>query len=249
MIRRKSQSGWILFTQNDHAKLAGDIMNFWGNDRFSSIKPFEKVIHAINNHDSGWINWDNKPKISTQNHYPVNFMEMNSDEQKEIWINSFEDISDGKGYSSALIALHFCSLNEKSTCNSPSELNKKTRDLVTSVFGVGYNSLKDNDLPLVVKTNLKFLQIGDIISLALCHGWVSNELRNVPINYEDSTKNITLKSTDGFKYRIYPNPFSVKKLDVSIMGKRLLKKKFDNDDNLRASLKKSQLERFYFTIE
>ncbi|MGI9534389.1 MAG: DUF3891 family protein [Thermodesulfobacteriota bacterium] len=254
MIRRELTNGWILFTQDDHANLAGDIMNFWGNNQFLSIKPFEEVIFAIRNHDIGWLDWDNRPKINKENNYPANFMEMNSEEQKRIWSKSFEKDLDEHCYSSALIALHFSKLNEKSILDNPGdtqsqEMQKKINKLIESVFDIYYNSLKDNELNPETMTNLKFVQIGDIISLALCHGWLSTELKDVPLDYENNTVDIKLISEDGFNYKIDPNPFSLKKLSASINGKRLLKKKFDNDDELRSSLSKSQLEKFYFNIE
>ncbi len=254
MIRRDLEKGWVVFHQHDHARLAGDVMKFWGNEHFSSIRPFEEVMYAVNNHDLGWIEWDTYPKTDKKNRYPANFMEMNDEEQKRIWIKSFENGFHSHGYSSALIALHFSKLNESSTCTdrdegSSLELQKKTKDIIASIFGAEYNSLKDNELSPEVMTNLKFLQIGDIISLALCHGWRSSVLKDVPSDYEDGMVDITLRSADGFKYRIDPNPFSVKKLNVSIYGKRLLRKTFDSDDVLRTALSRSQLEKFYFTIE
>lgn len=254
MIRRDSEKGWIVFQQHDHARLAGDVMKFWGNDYFSHIKPFEEVMYAVNNHDLGWIEWDTYPKIDKKNRYPANFMEMNDEEQKKIWIKSFENGFHSHGYSSALIALHFSKLNESANgtnCNEGGslELRKKTKNIIASIFGAEYNSLKDNGLSPEVMINLKFLQIGDIISLALCHGWRSSVLKDVPSDYEDGTVDITLQSADGFKYKITPNPFSIKKLNVSICGKRLLRKTFASDDALRSALSKSQLEKFYFTIE
>ena len=254
MIRRELKRGWILFTQNDHARLAGDIMNFWGNKRFSSINPFEEVMYSISNHDCGWIDWDNNPGINKKNGYPANFMEMETEVQKEIWTKSFEYGLDEHSYSSALIALHFSKLNEKSISNNPDdtdalELQKKINSLVSSVLDIRYNSLTDNELTLETMTNLKHVQIGDIISLALCHGWKSTELLETPLDYENNTVDIKLISNDGFNYKIDPYPFSEGKLNISINGKRLLKKKFDNDEDLRSSLNKAQVEKFYFTIE
>ena len=181
-------------------------------------------------------------------------MEMNAEEQKRIWAKSFENGLQDYSYSSALIALHFSKLNEKSISDNPDdteslELQKKINSLVSSVFGINYNSLKDSELSTETMTNLKFVQIGDIISLALCHGWRSSELLDVPLDYENNSVDLKLNSNDGFNYKIDPNPFSVKKIDVSIYGRRVLKKEFKNDDELRSLIGKSQLEKFYFTIE
>lgn len=254
MIRKELKRGWILFTQNDHARLAGDIMKHWGNEMFSGIEPFGEVMHAIDNHDLGWIAWDNLPKINESSGYPANFMEMHASEQKEIWSDSFENDYKNHSYSSALIALHFSKLNEKSLMNDPEdkdalELQEKINNLIDSVFDINYTSLMDNNLPADVMTNLKFVQIGDIISLALCHGWKSTELLETPVDYEGNTIDMSIKSEDGFRYIIEPNPFSREKLDIDITGRRLLKKMFASDEELRIELSKSQPEKFYFTIE
>ena len=252
MIRRDIERGWILFNQHDHAKLAGEIMNYWGNDDFTPINPKEEVLFAVSNHDSGWIEWDNKPKINKNNKYPMNFMEMYEDEQHDIWVKCFEYFSDNHKYASALIALHFNRFNNISLSKKPgNSSSKKLKNKIESFIDDMISNLDNekNDINSEILKNLKYVQIGDIISLNLCHGWQSAVLEDIP-NYRNSINtDIKLNSADGYNYKISPYPFSKNCLNFKIKGKRLLKKTFNDSKELNRELNKAPFEYFYFTIE
>lgn len=248
MIRREIKGGWVLFNQDDHAKLAGDIMRFWGNQNFSSIKPQKEVLFAIANHDSGWEEWDTNPRINPKTKYPMNFMEMYENEQHEIWIRCFEKYSKEHKYASALTALHFSKFNNKSLSKDPSngssvKLKQRINNFVSDMLN---SKNEDKDKILI---DLKFVQIGDIISLTLCHGWNSTELTDVPSNYNEKKLNIALNSDDGFNYKVSPYPFSESNLSFSLRGRRLLSKKYKSEEELRNNLAKAPYEIFYFTIK
>lgn len=253
MIRRDIKGGWILYTQHNHANLAGSIMEYWGNDEFCVITPFDEVIFAIKEHDSGWKEWDKMPRINTENNYPANFMEMHLNEQHEIWTKCFERHSKNHKYSSALIALHFAKFNQKNVSSNPNNsvsvnLKNRINNFVSKMLKMKNIEPDNGNLPDMIKQNLKFVQIGDIISLALCHGWSSSELTKVPVNDDEKVIDIKLETKDGFNYKISPYPFSKINLNFVIRGKRLLKKTFDSNEELRKNLANSQYESFYFTI-
>ena len=112
MIRREVKDGWILISQHDHAELSAEIMKHWGNNELA--RPDNEVLFAIEEHDNGWKEWDTSPKINSVSQYPMNFLELSSSDQSEIWRRCFRRHSAKHPYASALIALHFGKLNEKS---------------------------------------------------------------------------------------------------------------------------------------
>lgn len=251
MIRRDDKDGWILITQYDHALLSGRIMERWGNETFSSIDPDEETLFAIREHDCGWKEWDSSPKINPENGYPANFMEMESPDQTDIWRKSFESHSGAHPYASALIALHFARFNRKLLSKDHSDpyaksLGTEINKFVSVQLGTGVS--KPGGIPSGVRTNLRLLQVGDIISLALCHGWESMEISDVPVDYDGGSAKLLLKSADGYNFTLSPYPFSGPLLDLSVEGLRLERKIYEDDGDLRSALGNAARVTLDFTI-
>jgi HPt (histidine-containing phosphotransfer) domain-containing protein len=66
MIRLQSETGWWLVTHVDHAHLAGDFAEQWGNDLFVAPKPRPQVLRGVTMHDDGWAARDQQPQITRQ---------------------------------------------------------------------------------------------------------------------------------------------------------------------------------------
>ena len=254
MIRRESGEGWVLITQPSHALLSSKIMKFWGNENFGSIAPRDDVMLAIREHDCGWEKTDSAADFNPENGYPRSFMEMRSKSQFEIWSECFERHRDKHPYACVLIALHFSEFNERNISRDPGNkaavsLREKIREFLRQSLGtsVGEGSL-NGYLPSDIRTNLRFLQVGDVMSLALCHGSRSSIIRDVPINYLGDTAEITLLSEDGLNYTISPNPFSQDSIRFDISGTKLEKKSFDAEAELKDTFRRAGNETFDFLI-
>ena len=66
MLRLETETGWWLVKHPDHARLAGDFAERWGNDRFLPPEPREHVMRGIARHDDGWAARDALPQITRQ---------------------------------------------------------------------------------------------------------------------------------------------------------------------------------------
>lgn len=253
MIRRKDNEGWILVSQHDHAVLAGEITALWGNDMFTRPGPFEEVVFAVSQHDSGWKEWDSHPKINPESGYPANFMEMESADQYRIWKGSYLGHAEEHPYASSLIALHFDRFNEKSLSKNPGNgkaklLEREIDEFVSGNLGVEVSSGEAGVLPTDVRINLRFVQVGDIVSLTLCHGWESMEIKDVPVDYEGNTALVKITSPDGFNFTMDPYPFEAPIVKCSVPAVRLPRKSFESDDDLRRALKDAEPVALDFTI-
>jgi hypothetical protein len=253
MIRRDDKEGWILINQHDHAELSGEIMKHWDNENFTKPAPYDEVIFAIREHDNGWREWDSSPEVNHANQYPRNFLEMTHKEQTRIWRRCFKRHSHEHPYASVLIALHFGTLNEKSlnknSDNSyPKAFHKEIIYFVSNMLRIKASDLSLSSFTKDVQVNLRFVQVGDIISLALCHGWSSNEITYVPLNYDNSSTTLSIKSNDGKNFTITPYPFSPSSMRFEIQGRRLAQKRFSEDAELRQMLSKSKYETLVFSI-
>jgi hypothetical protein len=66
MLRLESKTGWWLVTHVDHARLAADFAEHWGNELFLSPEPRTRVLRGIMVHDNGWAARDGSPQITRQ---------------------------------------------------------------------------------------------------------------------------------------------------------------------------------------
>lgn len=251
MIRRDEKDGWILISQHDHAELSGEIMKYWGNKEFGGLD--SEVLFAIGEHDNGWKEWDSSPKVNSVSRYPMNFLEMSSSDQSEIWRRCFKRHSANHPYASALIALHFGKLNEKSLNKNSNNgmaraLQIEISDFVSDMLKINISNSDLNSLPKDVQVNLRLVQVADIISLTLCHGWLSIGIEDVPVGYNGSTAILNLKSIDGSNYVMAPYPFSQPLINLQVEGRRLGQKKFSGDAELREMLAESRREVLHFSI-
>jgi len=253
MIRRDKNGGWILITQHDHALLSGQIIAHWGNNNFVIPKPYDEVLFAISVHDSGWKDWDAKPKINPENGYPANFTEMSPYDQSVIWSKCYRSYSKKHSYAAALIALHFSKFNRSNLKKDPDNkqlelLQIDMKDVISTELGFNISNSNSDKIPNDIKVNLKMLQIGDIISLTLCHGWRSIEITETPTDYNGNSKTLKMESEDGFNYKITPYPYDKSKLEFNIIGKNLHEKSFANDQELRDAIEASEDQTLAFTI-
>lgn len=252
MIRRELNEGWILITQYDHSVLAGEVMRHWGNGQFSRPEPFNEVLFAVTEHDCGWAGWDSRPKVNPEHGYPANFMEMEPGDQTGIWRKCFESHSAEHPYASSLIALHFAKFNRSLLSRDPSlpsatALQKEIENFLEAGLGAGAApglSAVSED----VSINLRLLQAGDIISLALCHGWESRVITGAPVDYKGTGVDLRIESGDGFSYTVSPYPFSEPLIECPIRGRRLPRKSFSSDEDLRRCLSGSKTEILDFKI-
>ncbi len=97
MIRREEEAGslsgkpgWILISQVDHAHLAAELAEAWGNEEQPALPWPEILLPAIRDHDEGWREWERHPDIHPETHWPRNFTEMPATDAVRIWTQSID---------------------------------------------------------------------------------------------------------------------------------------------------------------
>src|SRR5687768_8556541 len=94
MICRETNDGWLLISQVDHARLAGDLAAAWGNETVPGLPLAEWLVPAIRDHDEGWRNWEAAPTVTDEGR-PRPFTEMPAAEAAAIWDVSIEVCASG----------------------------------------------------------------------------------------------------------------------------------------------------------
>src|SRR5215207_5051766 len=89
MIRRKHGSDFLLITQHDHALVAGQLAEVFGNDHFAAPLPREQTLAGVNLHDCGWPLHDDQPTLNPDG-LPLDVFETPRDIGFRVWTASVE---------------------------------------------------------------------------------------------------------------------------------------------------------------
>src|SRR5690606_222454 len=78
MLVTRRGDGFTLVTQYDHAALAGELAERWGNDRFAlPPSPLAEALRvAAAHHDDGWRELDDRPAHNPDQGRPAHFLEL-----------------------------------------------------------------------------------------------------------------------------------------------------------------------------
>lgn len=73
-------------------------------------------------------------------------------------------------------------------------------------------------------------------------------MTGVPVDYEGATADLTIESGDGFNYTVSPYPFSEPVIECRISGKKLPRKSFSGDEELRRCIANAETQILDFTV-
>jgi hypothetical protein len=108
MIRHFANSDYLLFTQHDHALLAGRIAERVGNERIA--RPSLQTIQGIALHDCGWPLHDDHPTLNEQG-LPLHVFETPTPISTQVWSASARRAANKDPYSGLLVSLHVLNLS------------------------------------------------------------------------------------------------------------------------------------------
>jgi hypothetical protein len=196
MIRHAMGREFLLFTQNDHAILAGRLAALVGNDRFAPPSPPRPVLTGIAMHDAGWPLHDERPTLNRKGE-PLNVLETPMPIATKVWAESARLASEVDDYAGLLVSLHVLTLSAlavKPDSSLPSEraagrhdmflLNRFQQDEIERQEELRAAVGLSTDLPLrlglaqpgahrdedLLRFNFAILRAMDAISLDACSG-------------------------------------------------------------------------------
>src|SRR5271169_6211776 len=119
MILQQQSDQMILIRQTDHAILAGFFAREWGNEVFVRPEPLESFRLAVAEHDNGWAEWEQHPKIDPSTFSPYTFMSIPTLEHIEIYRRGIERIVQADHYAALLAAMHAAGLYDRARATIP----------------------------------------------------------------------------------------------------------------------------------
>lgn len=119
MIVAETDDGFRFVTQPDHADLAGQFAERWGNDRFDPPAPYAACVLAAHDHDDGWSSFDCRPRVHDDG-TPIDFREMPADPWVDLYEAGIEAVAEADPYAGLLVSMHGAGLRNRRYGLSPS---------------------------------------------------------------------------------------------------------------------------------
>lgn len=250
MIRRHLANHWLLFRQDDHAKLSADLGARVGNSRFASPDP--TVLQAIAHHDAGWPIHDDQPTLNPRGE-PLDVFETPRPIALQVWIASAERAATIDTYAGLLVSLHGLSLSayavsldqsrpEPQTAQMRFAMNQfqhaqielqeslrqelgMTTDQPTTL-GLIENSSDPREQQLAF--DFRLLQAMDQLSLNLCCTNPPAPVMKIHPRPGQPVQEVRFQRTDNYRATLSPWLFDRKKIEVKISCRELPALPFDD---------------------
>ncbi len=247
MLHRQDSAGLIVITQPMHAWISGCLARAWGNDEFGNFAPQEEVCLAAEQHDIGWLLWENAPTLNPKTGYPHNFMELPTAVHVGIWSGAKQLALPFGRYVALLVSLHGTGLYERfrSWQNAPKSTQEEVQEFLKHEKAFQEKltiSLLDDPYyapyatPEVIGRNRSLVALWDSISLAVCMRLQrEQQFDRVPTASGETTLTLT-SVNDGFsQIKVSPWPFQQPEVKLVYEGRRL-QESFTDETAMRSAL-------------
>ena len=176
MIRRNytrddGTSAWILISQIEHARVAGELATDWGSLQFDAYPCPDVVLPTIFHHDDGWEEWEAHPTIDPSNGKPRAFTEMPNDVAHEIWRRSIAGVERWGPLAQYMVAEHFMHLRRGGDETDQADVQAFLSEFDTRCERWRSEFLRDSDFSegsRAPQIATDYLQMFDLFSLYLC---------------------------------------------------------------------------------
>jgi hypothetical protein len=214
MIRREALAGdeWLLISQIDHARLAGDLAAAWGAPPFAPLVPRDELLWAIYHHDDGWHAWEQSPDVDPKTGRPRSFTEMEIDDSLAIWGASIDpafEVGPLEGYA---VAGHFCALARRVAAWKSSDPRWPAVNDFLAHNDRLMNQARQHFPEEVASHAVTWLQFFDALSLWLCCAPATEPDRAEPPGGPE----LTLSPLAAEAIRIAPWPFTVPAVNLEV---------------------------------
>ena len=249
MLRVESKDGWWLITHPDHAQLAADFAEHWGNDVFVAPQPRSNVLHGVRVHDDGWRARDAKPAITRQgrpsafSHELVGkysaFEEIDLAEYLAVRERALDKVETECAYAALLVSMHTQNLlterADRSTIASDQlplldaflARQLARQDALRSSLRSGKRFLEGDTADEAILNNFRLLQAMDNLSLYSCVGYSKpGTLLHALPTADGGSRVVHVLPVGPREFRLQPYPMDEAALDFSVPARHVVGKEF-----------------------
>lgn len=250
MIRVEERDGWLLIRHPDHARLAGDVARYWGNDQFKRPEPFEDVCVGVARHDDAWEARDAAPEITPDERPSAFSRELvgtysafeNIDLKAYLQVRgeATEKVAGDNPLAAILVSMHTVNLLTEQA--DLSTLNEGQR-VLHAEFIKGQTERQKalkTQLPsdllesTALEDGFRFLQACDSLSLMACVGYDQPlALRHGQRTHAGERVEIRCHPGDNNRFRLDPYPLAEPEVRLEIPARKIHGATFPSDAHLR----------------
>jgi hypothetical protein len=253
MLFRDGPNGSIAISQPSHAWLSGQIMRAWGNAEFGAVAPYEDVCLGAEQHDIGWLEWEQSPTLNPATGRPHGFRELGVAAHTAIWQRGTELALAFGRYPALLVSLHGAGLY--ANFSGAAADAAIVRDFLDGQLAIRQRLLESLRLDQrmsefcdldTLQRNRGLVRTADRLSIAICTGMQDlavrtedpreGKVKQVP-TADDETE-VRLRAIDGdlAKIAVSPWPFAAAQVRLACEGILLQSQTFDDVSELRTRL-------------
>jgi Protein of unknown function (DUF3891) len=254
MIIQEQGEHFVVICQTDHATLAGFFAREWGNERFARPEPNDSFRLAAAEHDNGWTEWERNPKIDFATFTPYTFMSIPTAEHIEIYKRGIDRIVQADPYAGLLTTMHVAGLYDRARATMPGFSAKYVKATETQQVADFIQRLRLQQLRLKVdlradalrknfieekslQSNLQRLDALDRLSLYFCLAPQANAtIDAVPQDEQGREVDWELRPQGDNSVTLTPYPFRRDPLDISILARRIPKRRYADDTDVQKTL-------------
>jgi len=267
----ETETGWLLITHPDHARLAGDFAAAWGNAQFRSPEPRARVLRGISRHDDGWAARDAHPVITREGKpsaFSVElvgkysaFEEIDLPEYLAVRERAVQIMADQDPYAALLISMHTSSLLTDHADRST--IAAQDLSLLDSFldrqqwFQVDLHDMINADADLreeeksdqAVLENFRLLQACDNLSLLSCVAFSrpANLLHPLPLN-GGGAKEVRVQPVGPRRFQLAPWPFYYPEVTFQFPVRHVEGRTFDSSEALAAAFEDAEEKHIPVTL-
>lgn len=142
-------SEWFLITQDDHARLSGELAARVGNQLFDKPEARESFIRGVTMHDCGWPLHDDEPTLNKAAQ-PMDVFETTPEIGLKVWAASAERAVEADERAGLLVSLHSLALSVQATSGATigAALKQRSFDLTNPTHRFEVNKFQHRQVEL-----------------------------------------------------------------------------------------------------
>jgi hypothetical protein len=256
----------LVIRQTDHAFLAAFFAREWGNEKFTKPQPNVSFCLAVAEHDNGWSEWELQPVLDPKTHLPYTFMSIPTETHIALYQRGIERLVKVDHYAGLLAVMHASELYDRARATMPGYSAKYVKTAESQIVSDFVQQLRLQQLRLKtdlranaamkgyaeehhLKANVARLEVMDRLSLHFCMSPEQDVLLDaVPVNDQGEETEMELHPESNGVISVAPYPFRRDPLSFSIMVRRIPKRIYASDEDLRRTLAAAQHFPVRFTM-
>lgn len=152
-----------LITQPDHARFAAELLSLWRP--LADHPRRDELLFAAREHDNGWRETDAAPHWDAERSRPHDFISLPRGERIDLWQRGTARFAGERPYAALLIVKHAIRLHQE----RKGEEWQAFREYLDELYrGLAEETGAEEEQ---VEDDYLWLDLADLISLAVCNGW------------------------------------------------------------------------------